>query len=106
MNVANKLAFRSDTITKPCAEMRKIMAEAVSGDDVYGEDSAISDLEAYVASQLGKEKALFVLIRAQKIVFPQILFAIVLTLEARILNNLKDWNNGESSVYNVPMWSR
>ena len=47
--------------------MRKIMAEAVSGDDVYGEDSAISDLEAYVASKLGKEKALFVLIRAQKI---------------------------------------
>ena len=47
--------------------MRKIMAEAVSGDDVYGEDSAISDLEAYVASKLGKEQALFVLIRAQKI---------------------------------------
>ena len=58
--------FRSDTITKPCAEMRKIMAEAESGDDVYGEDSAISDLETYVASKLGKEKALFVLIRVQK----------------------------------------
>ena len=43
------------------------MAEAASGDDVYGEDSAISDLESYVASKLGKEKALFVLIRVQKI---------------------------------------
>ena len=47
--------------------MRKIMAEALSGDDVYGEDSAISDLETYAASKLGKEKALFVLIGAQKV---------------------------------------
>jgi threonine aldolase len=52
--------FRSDTLTEPDAEMRKVMAEAKVGDDVWGEDPTVMELENYVAQLLGKEKALFV----------------------------------------------
>lgn len=52
--------LRSDTITKPSEEMRKIMFEAVVGDDVYGEDPSVNELEAYAADLFGKEAALFV----------------------------------------------
>ncbi len=37
--------FRSDTVTKPTAEMRRAMAEAEVGDDVYGEDPTVKLLE-------------------------------------------------------------
>jgi threonine aldolase len=52
--------LRSDTVTKPSPEMRKVMAEAIVGDDVYGEDSTINELQSRVASLLGKEAGLFV----------------------------------------------
>ncbi len=52
--------LRSDTVTQPSAEMREAMAQARVGDDVYGEDPTLSELEARVASLLGKEAALFV----------------------------------------------
>ncbi len=52
--------LRSDTVTKPDSDMRKIMAEAVVGDDVYGEDSSINELQDYVADLFGKEAALYV----------------------------------------------
>jgi threonine aldolase len=52
--------FRSDTVTRPSAEMRKAMAEAEVGDDVFGEDPTVSRLEGLGASMLGKEAALFV----------------------------------------------
>ncbi|MFT3928233.1 MAG: GntG family PLP-dependent aldolase [Myxococcales bacterium] len=52
--------LRSDTLTKPSAEMRKAMAAAEVGDDVYGEDPTALELEARVAELLGKEAALFV----------------------------------------------
>ena len=52
--------LRSDTVTRPTAEMRRAMAEAEVGDDVYGEDPTILALEARVAELLGKEAALFV----------------------------------------------
>lgn len=52
--------LRSDTVTKPTAEMRRVMAEAEVGDDVFGEDPTVKALEAYVADLLGKEAALFV----------------------------------------------
>ena len=52
--------LRSDTVTKPTPEMRRAMAEAEVGDDVYGEDPSILKLEARVAELLGKEAALFV----------------------------------------------
>lgn len=52
--------LRSDTVTKPTDEMRKIMAHAEVGDDVYREDSSILKLEAMSAEMMGKEAALFV----------------------------------------------
>ncbi|MBI5603637.1 MAG: low-specificity L-threonine aldolase [Deltaproteobacteria bacterium] len=52
--------LRSDTVTKPTPEMRKVMAKAEVGDDVYGEDPTINALQEKVAEILGKEKALFV----------------------------------------------
>lgn len=52
--------LRSDTVTKPTAEMRRAMAEAEVGDDVYGEDPTINRLEQRAAAILGKEAALFV----------------------------------------------
>jgi threonine aldolase len=52
--------FRSDTVTKPTAGMRKAMAEAEVGDDVYGEDPTVRRLEERTAEVLGKEAALFV----------------------------------------------
>jgi len=52
--------LRSDTVTKPTPEMRRAMAEAEVGDDVYGEDPTVNRLEQKAAEMLGKEAALFV----------------------------------------------
>ena len=52
--------LRSDTVTKPTPEMRRAMAEAEVGDDVYGEDPTINRLEARAAEIFGREAALFV----------------------------------------------
>ena len=52
--------LRSDTVTRPTPEMRKAMAEAEVGDDVYGEDPTVNRLEARAAEVLGMEAALFV----------------------------------------------
>ncbi len=52
--------LRSDTVTRPTSEMRKAMAEAEVGDDVFGEDPTVNALQAKVAGVLGKEAALFV----------------------------------------------
>jgi threonine aldolase len=52
--------LRSDTVTRPTAEMRAAMAAAVVGDDVYGEDPTINHLERRAAEVFGKEAALFV----------------------------------------------
>ena len=51
--------LRSDTLTKPTAEMREVMAAAEVGDDVYGEDPTVNALEAAVAAMFGHEAALF-----------------------------------------------
>ncbi len=51
--------LRSDTITKPTAAMRDAMARAEVGDDVFGDDPTVAQLEARVAELLGKEAALF-----------------------------------------------
>ena len=55
-----EIDLRSDTVTRPSAEMRAAMAEAEVGDDVYGEDPTVNRLEALAAQMLGKEAALFV----------------------------------------------
>jgi threonine aldolase len=52
--------LRSDTVTKPTPAMRRAMAEAEVGDDVYGEDPTITALEERVAGMFGHEAALFV----------------------------------------------
>ncbi len=52
--------FRSDTVTRPTAAMRRAMAEAEVGDDVYGEDPTIARLEERTAELLGMEAAIFV----------------------------------------------
>ena len=51
--------FRSDTVTKPTQAMRQAMADALVGDDVYGDDPTVNELEAWVAERHGFEAALF-----------------------------------------------
>jgi len=58
--VEKNLDFRSDTVTLPSPEMRKAAANAPVGDDVYGEDPSVNELERIAAEQLGKEAGLFV----------------------------------------------
>ncbi|MCL2009534.1 MAG: low-specificity L-threonine aldolase [Synergistaceae bacterium] len=53
--------LRSDTVTKPSAEMRKAISEAEVGDDVFGEDPTVRRLEKTAAEMLGKEAALYVI---------------------------------------------
>ncbi len=55
-----QIDLRSDTVTKPTSAMRRAMAEAEVGDDVYGEDPTIQALEERTADLLGKEAAVFV----------------------------------------------
>jgi threonine aldolase len=52
--------LRSDTVTHPTAAMRKAMAEAEVGDDVYGEDPTVNALQEKAAALTGKEAGLFV----------------------------------------------
>src|SRR3954449_11650968 len=52
--------LRSDTVTRPTPGMRRAMAEAEVGDDVYGEDPTVNALEERVAAMFGHEAALFV----------------------------------------------
>lgn len=52
--------LRSDTVTMPTEEMRRVMAAAEVGDDVYGDDPTAIELEQYAAELLGKQAALFV----------------------------------------------
>ncbi len=52
--------FRSDTVTRPGPAMRRAIAEAEVGDDVFGDDPTVRRLEALAAEMLGKPAALFV----------------------------------------------
>lgn len=51
--------LRSDTVTKPSKAMREFMLQAEVGDDVFGEDPAINELEQYAADLFGKEAGLY-----------------------------------------------
>lgn len=51
--------LRSDTVTRPTAKMRRAMADAEVGDDVYGEDPTVNRLEARAAEIFGREAGLF-----------------------------------------------
>lgn len=52
--------FRSDTVTMPTPEMRRVMVEAPLGDDVFGDDPTANRLQEVAAERLGKEAAMFV----------------------------------------------
>jgi threonine aldolase len=51
--------LRSDTLTRPTADMRRAMADAEVGDDVFGDDPTVNALQRRVADLFGKEDALF-----------------------------------------------
>ena len=52
--------LRSDTVTRPTEQMRRAMAQAEVGDDVYGDDPTVNELEAYAAEVVGKDASLLV----------------------------------------------
>ena len=54
-----QIDLRSDTVTKPSMEMLEAMMTAKVGDDVYGEDPTINELESLAAEMLGKQDAIF-----------------------------------------------
>src|SRR5712672_1814893 len=58
--VGGAVDLRSDTVTRPSPAMRRAMASAEVGDDVYGEDPTVNRLEARAAEIFGKDAALFV----------------------------------------------
>jgi threonine aldolase len=58
--MTRRVDLRSDTVTQPTPAMREAMASAVVGDDGYGEDPTINELEALYASMVNKEAAVFV----------------------------------------------
>ena len=58
--VEKNLDFRSDTVTLPTPEMLQAAVNAPLGDDVYGEDPSVNELERLGADMLGKEAGLFV----------------------------------------------
>ena len=60
LNKPALIDLRSDTVTKPTAEMRQAMATAEVGDDVYGDDPTVNKLQDRVAKLLGKQAGLFV----------------------------------------------
>ncbi len=51
--------LRSDTVTQPTSEMKQVMLNAPLGDDVFGDDPSINELEAYAANLFGMEAAVF-----------------------------------------------
>lgn len=60
MTLGKFIDLRSDTVTTPTPEMRRAMADAEVGDDVYGEDPTVNRLQELAAEKVGKEAALFV----------------------------------------------
>jgi threonine aldolase len=58
--MTRRVDLRSDTVTQPTSEMREAMAKALVGDDGYGEDPTINELERRFAELVDKEEALFV----------------------------------------------
>jgi threonine aldolase len=55
-----RIDLRSDTVTLPTPEMRRAMATAPLGDDVFGDDPTVNSLEEVAAARVGKEAAVFV----------------------------------------------
>src|SRR5690606_2015415 len=60
VEIMNVIDLRSDTVTHPTPAMREAMANAVVGDDVYGDDPTVNQLERDSAEMFGQEAGLFV----------------------------------------------
>jgi threonine aldolase len=58
--MSKTIDLRSDTVTRPVPEMRRAIAEAIVGDDVFGDDPTVIELERRITALFGKEAALFV----------------------------------------------
>ena len=58
--MSHPIDLRSDTVTRPTPEMRRAMADAEVGDDVFGDDPTVNALQEFAADLLGKEAGLFV----------------------------------------------
>ncbi len=58
--MTSTIDLRSDTVSKPDPEMRRVMAEAEVGDDVFSDDPTVNRLEAMAAERIGKEAAMYV----------------------------------------------
>ena len=58
--VFNMIDLRSDTVSMPTKDMKKFMFNASIGDDVYGEDPSVNELQNYASDLFGTDKALFV----------------------------------------------
>jgi threonine aldolase len=58
--MTRRVDLRSDTVTQPTEQMREAMACAIVGDDGYGEDPTINEIERRFAELVGKESAVFV----------------------------------------------
>ena len=58
--MSSKIDLRSDTVTLPSHEMREAIASAKLGDDVFGEDPTVNELEEKSAKIMGKENGLLV----------------------------------------------
>jgi len=60
INMTKIIDLRSDTVTLPSPAMRRAIANAELGDDVYGEDPTVNRLQERAAQMLGKEAGLLV----------------------------------------------
>jgi threonine aldolase len=58
-DTALRVDLRSDTVTRPTAGMRQAMTQALVGDDVFGDDPSVNELQEKIAKMLGFEAALF-----------------------------------------------
>jgi threonine aldolase len=59
-SMSKVIDLRSDTVTRPVPDMRRAIAEAEVGDDVFGDDPTVNALEERIAGEFGKEAALYV----------------------------------------------
>ncbi|CAN5697776.1 GntG family PLP-dependent aldolase [soil metagenome] len=92
--------LRSDTVTRPSPEMRRVIAEAEVGDMVLGDDPMVTELERYCAELLGKERSLFFpsgIMANQTALLVQAPPATeaILDAEAHILN----WEDGAAAMW-------
>lgn len=92
--------LRSDTVTRPTPEMRRIMAEAEVGDDVLGDDPTVKELEARIAELLGKEAALFFpsgIMANQTAVLTHARAGTEVVIEGT--GHILDWEHGAAAVW-------